>query len=89
MFSKNFRIPGHATTRALPEIKIKKKDDDWVHHDSGWRTELSQAVGEALDKAGVTWPLTAPESDFCDPAVGGRRCGNNHARLWRQVCYVY
>jgi hypothetical protein len=48
---KNFRIPGHKETGILPEIKIKKIDGRWVHRDSGWHTELSEVVGEAIDKA--------------------------------------
>ena len=50
---KNFRMPGSSSSNILPEIKIKKIDGHWVHGDSGWKTELSEAVGKALDKAGV------------------------------------
>ena len=47
---KNFRIPGHTEAGILPEIRIKKTDGQWVHRDSGWRTDLSEAVGWAIDK---------------------------------------
>lgn len=50
---KNFRLPGSSSTHILPEIKIKKKDGHWVHSDSGWRTELSEAVGKAIEEAGL------------------------------------
>jgi hypothetical protein len=50
---KNFRIPGHTASGILPEIRIKKIDGHWVHRDSGWQTELSEVVGEAIDKAMV------------------------------------
>jgi|SRR6185437_8794036 len=50
---KNFRVPGSSSLSILPEIQIKKTDGHWVHSDSGWHTELSKAVGAAIDKAGI------------------------------------
>lgn len=50
---KNFRMPGSSSIRILPEIQIKKTDGHWVHSDSGWQSELSKAVGAAIEKAGV------------------------------------
>lgn len=48
---KNFRVPGSSSISILPEIQIKKTDGHWVHKDSGWHTELSEAVGKAIDDA--------------------------------------
>lgn len=62
---KNFRMPGSSSARILPDIKIKKRDGRWVHGDSGWHTELSEAVGKAIDKIGLAaivadvWELRA------------------------------
>ena len=50
-FVKNFRKPGNGHTSILPEIMITKVGDRWVHRDSGLQTELSKAVGEAIDSA--------------------------------------
>ena len=50
---KNFRMPANSSISILPEIQIKKTDGRWVHSDSGWQTELSKAVGLAIDRAGI------------------------------------
>ena len=50
---KNFRIAGHRASGILPEIRIKKADGHWVHCDSGWRSDLSEAVGKAIEKSAV------------------------------------
>jgi len=46
----NFRIPGHALRHILPEITIRKEHGLWVHTDSGKATDLSIAVGQAIDE---------------------------------------
>lgn len=48
----NFRIPGHGNRPALPPIKICNKNGDWVHTDSGQTTDLSTAVGKAIEALG-------------------------------------
>lgn len=45
----NFRMPGHANGAVLPDIEIRKKDGIWVHIDSGKETDLSRAVGQAIE----------------------------------------
>ena len=45
----NFRIPGHGNRPALPSIKIRRQNDVWVHTDSGQATDLSAAVGRAIE----------------------------------------
>lgn len=47
----DFRIRGHAAADVLPQIRIEKKDGRWVHCDSGWRSDLSEAAGKAIDMA--------------------------------------
>ena len=52
----NFRRSGHASRTVLPSIAIRKEGGQWVHTDSGRATELSAAVGRAIDdrKGGAT-----------------------------------
>jgi hypothetical protein len=45
----NFHVPGHRKRTALPQISVKKAKGVWVHTDSGKSTELSLAVGKAID----------------------------------------
>ena len=45
----NFRIPGHGSRPVLPEIRIRKEKGAWVHTDSGQATDLSTAVGKAIE----------------------------------------
>ena len=45
----NFRVPGTTRNAILPEITIQKRKDSWVHRDSGQVSELSAAVGAAID----------------------------------------
>jgi hypothetical protein len=46
---KNFKVPGREGRSLLPEIRLRKSDDQWVHADSGKASELSIAVGQAID----------------------------------------
>jgi hypothetical protein len=48
----NFRIPGQSHRQVLPEISIRKQNGVWVHTDSGKATDLSIAVGKAIDARG-------------------------------------
>jgi len=45
----NFRIAEKGTRSILPDIKIRKDRGQWVHLDSGQPTDLSTAVGRAID----------------------------------------
>ena len=45
----NFHIPGNSGDPVLPEISIRKEGDLWVHTDSGFASDLSIAVGKAID----------------------------------------
>jgi len=47
---KNFRLPGSPRGEILPPIQIKKAKGRWVHTDSGKSTDLSEAVGHAIDQ---------------------------------------
>jgi hypothetical protein len=49
---RNFRIPGHEGRSVLPEISIRKENNGWVHTDSGKPSDLSIAVGGAIDNMG-------------------------------------
>jgi hypothetical protein len=50
----NFHTPGHDNRTVLPGIAIRKHKGQWVHTDSGKATDLSAAVGKAIEarKAG-------------------------------------
>jgi hypothetical protein len=61
---RNFRVPGHVRRGILPEIFIKRSQGRWVHRDSGWQTPLSEAVGEAIEKAGVLVSESACEGEL-------------------------
>jgi hypothetical protein len=45
----NFRIPGHGDRTVLPPITIEKVKGKWVHRDSRISSDLSSAVGAAID----------------------------------------
>lgn len=45
----NFRIPGQGGRSVLPEIRIRREGNQWVHTDSGKATELSATVGRAIE----------------------------------------
>jgi hypothetical protein len=45
----NFRIPGQGGRTVLPPITIQKVKGKWVHRDSGISSDLSTAVGAAID----------------------------------------
>jgi hypothetical protein len=45
----NFQIPGHRGNAVLPPITIERTNGLWVHRDSGKATNLSTAVGEAIE----------------------------------------
>jgi hypothetical protein len=45
----NFRKPGHGNRPALPPIQIRRQEGVWVHTDSGQATDLSTAVGKAIE----------------------------------------
>ena len=45
----NFRMPGHGNRPTLPPIKIRQEKESWVHTDSGQATDLSSAVGKAIE----------------------------------------
>jgi hypothetical protein len=45
----DFRIPGHGNRTVLPPITIEKVKGKWVHRDSGISSDLSAAVGAAID----------------------------------------
>lgn len=47
---KNFHSPSRAGTPVLPDIRIKKLQGRWVHADSEKETDLSEAVGRAVDR---------------------------------------
>jgi hypothetical protein len=48
----NFHIPGNGNRLVLPEMKIRKEKGQWVHTDSGYATDLSTAVGQAIEARG-------------------------------------
>jgi hypothetical protein len=49
----NFRIPGTGKRQVLPPITIRKQKGTWVHTDSRHATDLSTAVGKAIDARGT------------------------------------
>ena len=49
----NFRFSGQGSRQILPDIKIRKVNGQWVHTDSGKATDLSTAVGNAIDCRGT------------------------------------
>jgi len=46
---RNFRTSRSSERYVLPDIKIKKHNDLWVHPDSEKESELSRAVGLAIE----------------------------------------
>lgn len=51
---RNFRIPGHSNHQILPEITIRQRKGQWVHTDSGKATDLSMAIGKAIEARTAT-----------------------------------
>lgn len=47
---KNFRLPGRSGSPVLPDIRIRKLDDRWVHSDIEKASELSESVGRAIEQ---------------------------------------
>lgn len=47
---RNFHVPGHKAGSILPDIRIKRAGEYWVHIDSEKETDLSRAVGTAIDQ---------------------------------------
>ena len=45
----NIRIAGHNGGAILPPISIRNDKGQWVHTDSGKTTDLSAAIGKAID----------------------------------------
>ncbi|HTR32021.1 MAG TPA: hypothetical protein VMH27_22270 [Puia sp.] len=45
----NFQIPGYRGRALLPPVTIQNMNGHWVHRDNGKPTELSTAIGEAID----------------------------------------
>jgi hypothetical protein len=50
----NFHVPGHRDHHVLPSISIRKVKGRWVHVDSGKSSDLSEAVGKAIENAEAT-----------------------------------
>lgn len=48
---RNFRPHASAGPSVLPEVCIRKSNDRWIHIDSEKETELSEAIGTAIDDA--------------------------------------
>ena len=46
---KNFQGPGRPGS-ILPDIRIRKLENRWVHSDSEWPSDLAEAVGRAIDQ---------------------------------------
>ncbi|HUB59108.1 MAG TPA: hypothetical protein VL978_00320 [Puia sp.] len=46
---KNFRPQGSDGPGILPEVRIRKSSGRWVHVDSEKETDLSEAIGAAID----------------------------------------
>jgi hypothetical protein len=49
---KNIRRKG-AASPVLPQVSIQKIASRWVHTDSGKESQLSEAVGKAIDAYGT------------------------------------
>lgn len=56
----NFRTSRHGAASVLPDIRIRKKSQSWVHIDSEKETDLSRAVGEAIQAQLVGHTLQVP-----------------------------
>jgi hypothetical protein len=46
----NFRPHGSTGPSVLPEVRLKKSSGRWVHVDSEKETDLSVAIGAAIDE---------------------------------------
>jgi hypothetical protein len=47
----DIRRADQQTGSLLPPIRLRKKGDHWVHPDSDKETDLSLAIGSAIDQA--------------------------------------
>lgn len=50
---RNFRPHGSTGQSVLPEVRITKRSGRWVHVDSEKETDLSEAIGTAIDEHGM------------------------------------
>ena len=46
----NFQIPGYRGKPVLPPVTIQRANGLWVHRDNGKATDLSTAIGAAIDE---------------------------------------
>ena len=46
---RNFRTVYHPNGSILPEVQLKRFKGRWVHRDSEKATDLSQAIGDAIE----------------------------------------
>lgn len=46
---RNFKSIGRGTSSGLPEVRLKRSGDHWVHTDSGKVSDLGTAIGRAID----------------------------------------
>ena len=46
---RNFKTIGRGVSSALPEVRLKRARGLWVHTDSGKVSDLSTAIGQAID----------------------------------------
>src|SRR5579872_1603917 len=58
---RNLRPHGSAGPAVLPELRLRKKAGSWVHVDSEKETDLSHAIGGAIDSMG---PGTGRQRDM-------------------------
>ncbi|HEV2354755.1 MAG TPA: hypothetical protein VGR89_10955 [Puia sp.] len=54
---RNLRASGSPGPSVLPELSLTKKAGHWVHIDSEKETDLSDAIGRAIDSMG---PSSSP-----------------------------
>lgn len=50
---RNIRPPKVGNSRAIPDVRLVKKDSVWVHCDSEKPTELALSIGGAIDAHNV------------------------------------
>ena len=46
---RNIRPPQHRDSRAIPDVRLTKKDSIWVHCDTERPTDLTLSIGNAID----------------------------------------
>lgn len=49
-FARNIRRVGTDESPLLPELKLIKKNDRWVHSEEAKESNISKAIGEAIDR---------------------------------------